>query len=162
MDTLKPGTGSLSGGTLEKTELADVLRSAYASRRHLHVLVSYRGEERSFWFRRGRLVSASSNREAQHVGELLRTFGLADEKVLFAAFENALSDPGRGLAHALRESGAVAPYVADACVRALAEKVLYSTFQGTSGTFSVVPLDAPPDVPVAFDQTTATLLLEGL
>ncbi|HMM36271.1 MAG TPA: hypothetical protein PKA62_16250, partial [Thermoanaerobaculia bacterium] len=128
MDTSKPGTGSLSGGTLEKTELAEVLRNAYVSRKHLQVLVSFRGEERSFWFRRGRLVSASSNREAQHVGDLLRSFGLASESVLFAAFERALAEPGRGLASALREAGAVAPYVADACVRALAEMVLYSTF----------------------------------
>ncbi len=162
MDTSRTGGSSLTGGTLEKTSLSDVLRSAYASRRNAQVLVAYRGEERSFWFHRGRLVSASSNREAQLVGELLRAFGLADESVLFAAFERALAEPGRGLANALRDSGAVAPYVADACVRALAEKVLYSTFQWTAGTFSVVPLDGPPDVPVAFDQTTATLLMEGL
>jgi tetratricopeptide (TPR) repeat protein len=162
MDTSKTGGASLSGGTLEKTDLAEVLRAAYASRRDAHVLVSHRGEERSFWFRRGRLVSASSNREAQLVGALLRAFGLADESVLFAAFERALADPGRGLAQALRDSGAVAPYVADACVRALAEKVLYTTFQWASGTFGVFPLEAPPDVPSAFDQTTATLILEGL
>ena len=162
MDISKGGNGALSGGTLEKTGFAEVLRETYSSRKNAQLLVSLRGEERSFWFRRGRLVSASSNREAQHVGELLRAFGLADESVLFAAFERALAEPGRGLAVALRESGAVAPYVADACVRALAEKVLYSTFQWTAGTFSVVPLDAPPDVPVAFTQTTATLVLEGL
>lgn len=162
MDMSKGGNGALSGGTLEKTGFAEVLRATYFSRRNAQLLVSLRGEERSFWFRRGRLVSASSNREAQHVGELLRAFGLADESVLFAAFERALADPGRGLAAALRESGAVAPYVADACVRALAEKVLYSTFQWTEGAFTVVPLDAPPDVPVAFTQTTATLVLEGL
>ena len=162
MDTSKPGGGSLTGGTLEKTELADVLRSAYASRGNAQVLVTLRGEERSFWFHRGQLVSASSNREAQHVGELLRAFGLADESVLFSAFEQALADPGRGLSHALRDSGAVQPYIADACVKALAEKILYSTFQWASGTFSVVPLDGPPQLPKAFDQTTATLLLEGL
>jgi tetratricopeptide (TPR) repeat protein len=162
MGTSKVGDGSLSGGTLEKTDLADVLRSAYISRQNAQVLISLRGEERSFWFQRGRLVSASSNREAQHVGELLRTFGLADEAVLFSAFEKALADPGRGLAHALQDSGAVAPYVADACVRALAEKILYSSFQWASGTFTVVPLSAAPDVPSAFDQTTATLLLEAL
>jgi hypothetical protein len=162
MDTSKAASGSLSGGSLEKTDLAEVLRTVYSTRNNAQVLVSLRGEERSFWFQRGRLISASSNREAQLVGELLRTFGLADESVLFSAFEKALSDPGRGLANALRDSGAVAPYVADACVRALAEKVLYSTFQWTSGTFSIVPLDAPPDMPVAFDQTTASLLLEGL
>jgi tetratricopeptide (TPR) repeat protein len=162
MDTSKPGGGSLTGGTLEKTALAEALRSAYATRGNAQVLVSYRGEERSFWFHRGRLVSASSNREAQLVGELLRAFGLADESVLFAAFEKALSDPGRGLAHALRDSGAVAPFVADACVKALAEKVLYSSFQWGAGTFSVVPMENPPDVPAAFDQTTATLMLEGL
>jgi len=162
MDTSKAGASALAGGTLEKTDLADVLRSAYLSRRDVQVLVSLRGEERSFWFRRGRLVSASSNREAQHVGELLRTFGLADESVLFSAFERALAEPGRGLSHALRESGAVAPYVADACVRALAEKILYTTFPWRSGTFTVVPVDASAEVPVAFDQSTATLLLEGL
>ncbi len=162
MDTSRHGGGILSGGTLEKTSLAEVLRGAYASRKHLQVLVAHRGEERSLWFRRGRLVFASSNREAQLVGELLRAFGLADESVLFAAFEKALADPGRGLEHALRDSGAVAPYVADACVRALAEKVLYSSFQLTSGTFSVVPLEEPPDVPATFDQTTGSLVLEGL
>lgn len=162
MDTSKSGGGSLSGGTLEKTELAEVLRSAYRARKNAQVLVSSKGEERSFWFHRGRLVSASSNREAQHVGELLRAFGLADESVLFSAFEKALSYPGRGLANALRDSGAVAPYIADACVRALAEKVLYSTFQWTSGTFTILPLEGPPDIPTAFDQTTATLILEGL
>lgn len=162
MDSSKPGVRPSSGGTLDKTVLAEVLRTAYSSRRDAHVLVSLRGEERSFWFRKGRLVSASSNREAQLVGELLRTFGLADESVLFSAFERALADPGRGLARALRDSGAVAPYVADACVRALAEKVLYSTFQWSSGTFGIFPLDSPPDVPAAFDQTTATLVLEGL
>ena len=162
MDTSKSGGGSLSGGTLEKTEFAEVLRLAYRGRKNTQVLVSSKGEERSFWFHRGRLVSASSNREAQLVGELLRAFGLADESVLFSAFEKALSDPGRGLANALRDSGAVASYIADACVRALAEKVLYSTFQLSSGTFTLVPLEGPPDIPSAFDQTTATLLLEGL
>ncbi len=162
MDTSKAGGGVLSGGSLEKTELAEILRTAYRARKNAQVLVSSRGEERSFWFNRGRLVSASSNREAQLVGDLLRAFGLADESVLFTAFERALSDPGRGLANALRESGAVASYVADACVRALAEKILYSTFQWTAGTFTVLPLEGPPDLPVAFDQSNATLLLEGL
>ena len=162
MDTTKSGGEILSGGTLEKASLADVLRSAYASRQNLQVIVSHRGEERSFWFRRGQLVSASSNREAQLVGELLRTFGLADEAVLFSAFEKALADPGRGFAHALRDSGAVAPYVADACVRALAEKILYSSFRLASGAYSVVTLEAAPDVPTAFDHTTGSLVLEGL
>ena len=162
MNAPKQGGASLTGGTLEKTELAEVLRTAYVARENAQVLVSYRGEERSFWFHRGWLVSASSNREAQHVGELLRNFCLADESVLFAAFERALAEPGRGLAAALRESGAVAPFVAEACVRALAEKVLYSAFSWRAGTYSIVRLEAPPDVPVAFDQTTATLVLEGL
>ena len=162
MDTPKAEAGSLSGGTLEKTGFAEVLRTAYVSRRNVQVLVSHRGEERSFWFARGRLVSASSTREAQHVGDLLRTFGLATESVLFAAFERALAEPGRGLALALRDAGGIAPYVADACVRALAEMVLYSTFQWSAGTFSLVPLDGAPDVSAVFDQTTATLMLEGL
>lgn len=162
MDTRKAEGSPLVGGTLEKTDLVDILRTAFVSRRNAQVLVSLRGEERSFWFRGGRLVSASSSREAQHVGELLRTFGLADESVLFAAFERALAEPGRGLSHALRDSGAVSPFIADASVKALAEKVLYSTFQWKSGTWSVIPLQEPPDVPFAFDQSTATLLLEGL
>ena len=68
MSASKQGGASLSGGTLEKTDLAEVLRTAYAARENAQVLVAHRGEERSFWFHRGRLVSASSNREAQHVG----------------------------------------------------------------------------------------------
>jgi len=88
----------------------------YRERATAKLLVSYRGEERTFWFDRGQILSASSNREAQLVGDLLRTFGLADESLLMSAFEKALAEPGRGLARALTESGAVADYVADAAV----------------------------------------------
>lgn len=152
---------ALRGGSLERTPPAEVFRGLYADRSTAQVLLTHRGEERTFWFDRGQLVAAASNREAQLVGELLRTFGLADESVLFSAFEKALAEPGRGLAKALKETGAVAGFVADACVRALAERILYDSFPWNTGVFTVTPLEKIPDLPVRFDKTFGSLVLEG-
>src|SRR5512140_883461 len=131
-----------TGGTLDRHPLAEVLRSLYLARTTGQMLITRLGEERTWWFDRGQLASAASNREAQEVGTLLRTFGLADESILCAAFEKALTEPGHGLAKALRETGAVQPFVADACVRALAEKILYDTFRWASGAFTITVLEA--------------------
>ena len=152
----------MTGGSLERTPLAEVVRMLYRERATAKLLVSYRGEERTFWFDSGQLLSASSNREAQLVGDLLRTFGLAEESLLMSAFEKALAEPGRGLARALTGSGAVPDYVADAAVRALSERLFFESFRWTTGVFTVTPLDAPPDVPVRADRSTGGLLLEAL
>ncbi len=152
----------LTGGSLERTPFAEVIRTLYRERTTAKLLVSHRGEERSFFFDRGQILSASSNREAQLVGDLLRTFGLAQESLLMSAFEKALAEPGRGLARALWESGAVPEYVADAAVRALSERLFFDTFRWTSGVFTVTPLDEPPQVSVRADRPTGGLLLEAL
>src|SRR5512135_925731 len=152
----------LTGGSLERTPFAEVVRMLYRERATARLLVSYRGEERTFWFDRGQLLAASSNREAQLVGDLLRTFGLAEENLLMTAFEKALAEPGRGLARALSGSGAVPDYVADAAVRALSERLFFESFRWTTGVFTVTPLDAAPDVPVRADRATGGLLLEAL
>lgn len=154
-------TPALRGGSLERTPPADIFRGLYAERGTAQVLLSHRGEERTFWFDRGQLTAAVSNREAQLVGELLRTFGLADESVLFSAFEKALAEPGRGLAKALKETGAVPGFVADACVRALAERILYDTFPWNTGVYSIIPIEKLPELPVRFDRTFGSLVLEG-
>src|SRR3974390_2561372 len=88
----------MSGGTLERAPFGEVIRSLYRERATAKLLVSARGGERTFHFGRGQILSASSNREAQLVGDLLRTFGLAEESLLMSAFEKALAEPGRGLA----------------------------------------------------------------
>jgi curved DNA-binding protein CbpA len=142
--------------------MTDVLRTLFLARATGQMSLTRLGEERTLWFDRGQLASAASNREAQEVGALLRNFGLADESILFSAFERALTEPGRGLAKALRETGAVQPFVADACVRALAEKILFDTFRWTSGAFTFTELETLPVLPVRFDQTNASLILEAL
>ena len=152
----------IRGGTLDRTSPAEFFRALYVDRATVHVLISRMGEERTFWLDRGQLVSAASNREAQMVGELLRTFGLATDAVLFSAFERALAEPGRGLAKALAATGAVPGYVADACVRALAERILYDTVAWSEGAYTITPLEKAPELPVRFDRSNATLLLEGL
>ena len=152
----------LKGGSLERTPFAEVVRSVYRERATAKVLVSSKGEERTFSFDRGQILFASSNREAQLVGDLLRGFGLADENLLLTAFERALSEPGQGLAKALTESGAVPRYVAEAAVRALSERLFFDTFKWTTGVFTVTPLDGAPDVPAKMDRPTGGILLEAL
>ena len=152
----------LTGGSLERIPFAEVVRSVYRERTTAKLLVSRSGEERTFSFDRGQILFASSNREAQLVGELLRTFGLADENLLLSAFEKALNEPGSGLARALTESGAVPGYVAEAAVRALSERLFFDTLKWTSGVFTVTPLDAAPEVPAKMDRPTGGMLLEAL
>lgn len=162
MSEEKSAAPLLTGGTLDRTPLVDLFRSLYQERATVQVVVSHGGEERTFLFDRGQALSASSNHEAQLVGELLRTFGLADEAVLFAAFERALAEPGRGLAKALKGSG-VDGFVADACVRALAEKIFHDTFRWEGGVFSIVTLEkVPEDLPVRFSSSSGSLVLEAL
>lgn len=158
----KSSSGLFAGGTLERTSLAETFRSLYRERSSTRLVVAHGGEERTFWFDRGQLLSAASNREAKLVGDLLRRFDLANEGLLVAAFERAMTEPGRGLAKVLAESGAVPSYVAQAAVRALAEGILYETFRWTSGVFTAAPLEEAPDLPVQFDKSTGTLVLEGL
>ena len=136
----KSSSGLFAGGTLERTSLAETFRSLYRERSSTRLVVAHGGEERTFWFDRGQLLSAASNREAKLVGDLLRRFDLANEGLLVAAFERAMTEPGRGLAKVLAESGAVPSYVAQAAVRALAEGILYETFRWTSGVFTAAPL----------------------
>jgi curved DNA-binding protein CbpA len=152
----------LAGGTLERTALAETFRGLYRDRLTARLVIAHRGEERTFWFDRGQILSAASNREAQMVGELLRRFDLADENLLLAAFERAMAEPGRGLGKVLSESGAVPTYVAQAAVRALAEGIVYETFRWTAGVFTVTPLESPPDLPVRFDKSAGVLILEAL
>ena len=152
----------LTGGSLERTAFSEVVRSLYRARATAKLLVSSKGEERTFSFDRGQILFASSNREAQLVGELLRTFGLADENLLLSAFEQALTQPGQGLARALTESGAVPSYVAEAAVRALSERLFFDTFRWGTGVFTVTPLDTAPEVPAKMDRPTGGLLLEAL
>ncbi len=152
----------LRGGSLERTPFAEVVRSLYRERATAQLLVASKGEERAFSFDRGQILFASSNREAQLVGELLRTFGLADEDLLLSAFERALAEPGQGLARALAESGAVPPYVAEAAARALSERLFFDTFKWTTGVFTVTPLEAAPAVPSKMDRPTGGILLEAL
>ena len=158
----KSSPSLLAGGTLERTGLAETFRGLYRDRVSARLVVAHHGEDRTFWFDRGQIVSAASNREAQMIGELLRRFDLADENLLLAAFERAMAEPGRGLGKVLSESGAVPTYVAQAAVRALAEGILYETFRWTAGVFTITPLEAPPDLPVRFDKTSALLILEAL
>ncbi|HEX7616757.1 MAG TPA: DUF4388 domain-containing protein, partial [Thermoanaerobaculia bacterium] len=152
----------LTGGSIERSPFAEIVRSLYRERATAKLLVSSKGEERTFWFDRGQILFASSNREAQLVGELLRTFGLAEENLLLSAFEHALNEPGQGLARALTESGAVPGYVAEAAVRALSERLFFDTFKWTTGIFTVTPLDEVPAVPAKMDRPTGGLLLEAL
>ena len=152
----------LTGGSLDRIPFAEVVRSLYRERTTAKLLVSRSGEERTFSFDRGQILFASSNREAQLVGELLRTFGLADENLLLSAFEKALNEPGFGLGRALTESKAVPAYVADAAVRALSERLFFDTLKWTSGVFTVTPLDAAPEVPSKMDRPTGGMLLEAL
>jgi hypothetical protein len=152
----------LRGGSLERTPFAEVVRSLYRERATAKLLVSSKGEERTFSFDRGQILFSSSNREAQLVGDLLRTFGLAEENLLLSAFERALTEPGEGLAKALTESGAVPLYVAEAAVRALSERLFFDTFKWTTGVFTVTPLDAAPAVPSKIDRPTGGILLEAL
>jgi tetratricopeptide (TPR) repeat protein len=152
----------LTGGSLERAPFAEVVRTLYRERTTATLLVSRLGEERTFFFDRGQILFASSNREAQLVGELLRTFGLADETLLLSAFEKALNEPGRGLARALTASGAVPVYVAEAAVRALSERLFFDTLRWNSGVFTVTPLDAAPEVPAKMDRPTGGILLEAL
>jgi len=162
MSGIRPNPGLVSTGTLERTSLAETFRNLYRDRTSTRLVVAQGGEERTFWFDRGQLLSAASNREAQRVGDLLRRFDLANEDLLLAAFERAMAEPGRGLAKVLTESGAVPSYVAQAAVRALAEGILYETFRWKSGVFTASPLEGAPDLPIRFDRTTGTLILEGL
>lgn len=162
MATGKSTPSLLAGGTLERTALAETFRVLYRDRATARLLISHQGEERTFWFDHGQILSAASNREAQLIGDLLRKFDLADENLLLTAFERAMAEPGRGLGRVLAESGAVPPYVAQAAVRALAERILYETFQWRAGIFTITPLEAPPDLPVRFDKTTGLLVLEAL
>lgn len=162
MSGLRPSSGLVVGGKLERTSLAETFRNLYRDRTSTRLVVTHGGEERTFWFDRGQLLSAASNREAQLVGDLLRRYDLANEDLLLAAFERAMAEPGRGLAKVLTESGAVPSYVAQAAVRALAEGILYETFRWTSGVFTTAPLEEAPDLPVRFDKTTGTLVLESL
>lgn len=152
----------LTGGSIERTSFSEVVRTLYRERATAKVLVSSKGEERTFSFDRGQILFASSNREAQLVGDLLRTFGLAEENLLLSAFEHALNEPGQGLARALTESGAVPGYVAEAAVRALSERLFFDTFRWTAGIFTVTPLDTAPAVPAKMDRPTGGLLLEAL
>src|SRR5258706_15597191 len=109
----------ITGGTLERTPASDVFRNIYRDRASAKLLVAHRGEERTFWFDHGALVATSSNREAQLVGELMRTFGLADENLLLSAFDKALNDPGRGLSKPLSASGPVPGFGAEPTVPSL-------------------------------------------
>ncbi|HKC23718.1 MAG TPA: DnaJ domain-containing protein, partial [Thermoanaerobaculia bacterium] len=72
------------------------------------------------------------------------------------------AEPGRGLSKALSETGAVPGYVAEACVRALAERILYDTITWGEGAYTITPLEKAPDLPVRFDRSNASLILEGL
>jgi tetratricopeptide (TPR) repeat protein len=162
MTAAKSSPSMLAGGTLERTALAETFRNLYRDRASVRLVIAHQGEERTFWLDRGQILSAASNREAQLIGELLRKFDLAEEGLLLAAFERAMAEPGRGLGRVLAESGAVPQYVAQAAVRALAERILYETFRWAAGVFTVTPLDAPPDLPVRFDKTTGLLVLEAL
>ena len=163
MGTSKVGDGSLSGGTLEKTDLADVLRSAYISR----------AERAGPRFRFGGRNEASGSSGAgssrpRRTGKPSTSGSCSGRS---GSPTRRSSSPRSRRPSRTRDGGSPTRY----------------RTQGRSPRTSPTPVSAPwrrrssiprssgargrspssrstaaPDVPSAFDQTTATLLLEAL
>lgn len=127
-------------GNLEDLCLGEILQIINLSRKTGVLTVRSEGRKAILCFNEGQVAQAMSTVFHRGIGELLIRRGLLDERTLLEAATMAQKDPGKppiGVVLA-REFG-VSPKVIESVVREQIERVIFSLFSWTTGTFDFEP-----------------------
>lgn len=127
-------------GNLEDLCLGEILQIINLSRKTGVLTVRSEGRKAILCFNEGQVVQGMSTVFHRGVGELLIRRGVLDERTLLEAATRAQKDPGKppiGVVLA-REFG-VSPKVIESAVREQIERVIFSLFSWTTGTFDFEP-----------------------
>ncbi|GAB4294787.1 MAG: response regulator [Desulfuromonadia bacterium] len=127
-------------GNLEDLCLGEILQIVNLSRKTGILTVRSEGRKAILCFNDGQVVQAMSTVFHRGVGELLIRRGAVDERTLLDAEEKARKDPKKPPIGVIlvREHG-VSPKVIEGAVREQIERVIFSLFSWTTGTFDFEP-----------------------
>jgi len=127
-------------GNLEDLCLGEILQIVNLSRKTGVLTVRSEGRKAILCFNDGQVVQAMSTVFHRGVGELLIRRGTLDERTLLDAAEKAQKDPKKPpIGVILVRDFGVPPQVIESVVREQIERVIFSLFSWTSGTFDFEP-----------------------
>lgn len=124
-------------GNLEDLGLGDILQIVSLSRKSGILSLQGRGREGRITFQNGQVIQATSSIFRENLGDLLLRKGLVDIETLkqALALQRQNANPQRIGAILAAHFGASLP-VMDAIVKEQVEKIIYSFFSWSEGTFS--------------------------
>ena len=124
-------------GNLEDLGLGDILQIVSLSRKSGVLSLRSRHREGRIVFLHGQVIRASGNGFRENLGDLLLRKGLVDLATLKKALaQQQILDPPPLLGSILADKFAVPKEAIDALVKEQIEKIVYSFFGWTEGTFS--------------------------
>lgn len=124
-------------GNLEDLGLGDILQIVSLSRKSGVLSLQDRGREGKIIFLNGQVIRASSSAFRENLGDLLLRKGLVDVETLKKAlYLQRNSDPPPRIGQILSERFGIPRDVIETSVKEQLEKIIYSFFGWTEGTFA--------------------------
>jgi curved DNA-binding protein CbpA len=147
-------------GDLTLDALGDVIRKLYVNRRS-GILHLARGEtSKRIYFRKGSMIFANSDVDADRLGEFLIRQGVIDRD----AFEKAskvMRETGNRFGRTLVELGFATAEEMEARVVDQIQTIIYSLFAWDSGEYRFEQHENPVDEDIVLNLSTADIILEG-
>ncbi len=150
-------------GNLEDLGLGEILQIVSLSRKSGSLSLHSRGREGKIVFRNGQVVSAASTSFQESLGELLVRRGLVDRHCLRKAL--AIQREGTGTARlgtVLSQRFGISIEIVERVVGEQIEKVVYSLFAWSEGSFDFELQDLPEVVDVTHINPLEFMLEQGL
>ncbi|MEI8356766.1 MAG: response regulator, partial [Deltaproteobacteria bacterium] len=150
-------------GNLEDLGLGEILQIVSLSRKSGSLSLHSRGREGKIVFRNGQVVSAASTSFQESLGELLVRRGLVDRHCLRKAL--AIQREGAGTARlgtVLSQRFGISIEIVERVVGEQIEKVVYSLFAWSEGSFDFELQDLPEVVDVTHINPLEFMLEQGL
>jgi curved DNA-binding protein CbpA len=147
-------------GDLTLDSLGDVIRKLYVNRRS-GILHLARGEtSKRIYFRKGSMIFANSDVDADRLGEFLIRQGVIDRDA-FDKASKAMRETGNRFGRTLVELGFVPAEEMEARVVDQIQTIIYSLFAWDSGEYRFEQHENPVDEDIVLNLSTADIILEG-
>jgi hypothetical protein len=147
-------------GRLKALSLADILEFLRGLNRPGLLSVSADGLAVGLYLRDGRVVHATSTRDADRLTEFLLRSGLITREAYEAAMRRAAA--GERIGRALVDAGALTPRQLIEARRALARRVALSLFEWSTGEFVFLEGEEPHEAGMEIDLPILDLVVDGI
>ncbi len=158
MSALSPDETS---GALSKGAVPRLLREIYVGRRSGWLRLVRRDERQSLRFRRGHIINAHTNIQAERLGEMMVRRGMLSEADLARATEIVIRDKRR-LGEVLSDLGLVDASTLEDAVAMHVHEMLCRVFEWTEGSHSFESEDDVPTGELTLKLSTGELILNAV